>query len=1346
MRFPCLRVEGGLLAPDLLDRIYEGTAPGQKPRDFGQSGRLETEIAAVWQEALEHWQAFQHRLQRLPETDTATTVTRDQWVIPLLSLLSYELVYTPRAATVDGNTYAISHRAGTGEGAPPVHVAGCRLSLDRRPVAGRPRLAPHSLVQEYLNRTEHLWGIVTNGFILRLLRTNLRRTQPAYLEFDLREMMDGRNFADFSLFYRLVHRSRLPRDAAGDCWLERYYLETVEQGSRVRDRLRDGVEKAIEILGGAFLQHPFNEALRERVRSGRLDAVEYYQQLLRLIYRLLFLMVAEERELLTTNATYREYYSVARLRRLCEDRRVWTDHGDLWESTKVTFRLLAEESLGQKLGLPPLDGPLFEAKATEDLNELHLTNRAFLEAIWYLSMYKESERGPWRRVNYRALDVEELGSVYESLLDFHPVITYLEGSRPEFALDPGSERKSTGSYYTPRALVEELVAGALVPVIRERLAGKYTVEEKRAALLSIKVCDPACGSGHFLLAAARLLGQELARIQSEADEPSPEEVRSAVREVIAHCIYGVDKNPMAVELCKVALWIEGHTPGKPLTFLDHRIRCGDSLLGVLDLGVVERGIPDEAYKAVEGDDKAIARSLAKRNRQERKGRQLRLAFGTRPDPDALLGEALPVLALPDDTPEVVQRKTHAHRNTRKEGTLLWRSLTACHLWTAAFFALVTDEASQAEVVPLTADLWGYLRGQANQKLLEQAWEMAEKYRFFHWPLEFPEVFARGGFDVVLCNPPWERIKLQEKEFFATRDPQIANALNKATRRRLIRALPTTNPALWAEYQEAKHAAEAQSKFLRYSGRFPLTARGDINTYGVFAELFSQILRPEGRAGVVLPTGIATDDTTRHFFAHLVENGRLVSLYDFENREGIFPAIDSRYKFCLVTIRGRGEEESPMRFAFFLTRTEQLRDDRRVFELSPDELALFNPNTRTCPVFRTKADADLTRKIYRRVPVLVNERTGENPWGVRFMRMFDMANDSHLFRTTQELEDQGYVLMRGLELGRLDGLCFVRGDEVWVPLYEAKMIWQFDHRFGTYEGVPPNTRSTHLPTPQEEEYADPDYFVVPRYWVREETVEARLEKWNRDGTQLLWKWEREWLFGFRDVTNASNERTAIFAVLPRAGVGHTVPLMIFARSGIKTTTIACLIASINSLVFDFTARQKVGGMHLTYNYLKQLPLLPPDAYTESDLFFVVPRVLELVYTAWDLEAFAREVWEECSRQLRKEIARRWKECCGSSLRVHPDAEAIPPFRWDSERRTIIRAELDAYYAKLYGLTRDELRYILDPKDVLGPDFPGETFRVLREKEERLYGEYRTRRLVLEAWDRFEAERKVLKRPS
>ncbi|MCS7352289.1 MAG: DUF559 domain-containing protein, partial [Anaerolineae bacterium] len=1036
-RFPTLTLEGGLLGADLIEEIAAGTAPGQKPTDFGlpPSRHLTDEIAAAWSEARSYWQAFRHRLERLPEDDPATSVTRDGWLVPLLSLLGYSLTYTPRAAEADGKSYPISHRAlpptsseagERGEGL-PVHLVGYRQPLDRRPEGGAGRMAPHSLMQEYLNRSEHLWGIVSNGRILRVLRDSLRLHRPAYVEFDLEAMFSGEHFADFALLFRLLHRSRLPAspETADACWLERYYRLTLEQGGRVRDRLRGGVEEALRTLGNGFLAHPQNAPFRERVRAGEVSPVTFYGQLLRLIYRLLFLMVAEERNLLTGSDVYRRYYSIARLRDLAEERAAYNDQADLWAGLQVTFRLFQDEDLARLMDVPPLNGDLFDPQGTSLLNDLALANRDLLRAVWHLSMYRENDRTPWRRVNYAALDVEELGSVYESLLDFQPLFT-LEDGRPRFELGYGTERKSTGSYYTPPELVQELIRSALEPVLQERLRAARTRAEKERAILSLKVCDPACGSGHFLLAAARRLGQELARIRTGEEEPGPEEIRLAVRDVITHCLYGVDKNPLAVDLCKVALWIEGHARGKPLTFLDHRIRCGDSLVGVLDLSVLQEGIPDGAFEPVSGDDKALARALQRRNRQERAG-QRGLSAPAAPVPP----EVVRLLeTLPDDMPEQVRRKREAFERSRAVGSDWWKASTACHLWTAAFFQPFTAQphprsdseaaGSEEEGLHITTDtLRRYLESEAvDGRIVGRAWDLALRHRFFHWPLEFPEVFpqrgepareTRAGFDVVLCNPPWERIKLQQEEFFATRDPQVARAPNKAVREALIRRLQEENPALWEEYRQALHDADALSRYLRTSGRFPLTARGDINTYAVFSELFTHLVRPDGRAGVVVPTGIATDATNQHFFRHLVDSGRLVSLYDFENREKLFPAVDSRYKFSLLTLSGRPVDRSE--FAFFLTRTEQLGDERRRFALKREDLALLNPNTRTCPIFRTRQDAELTRAIYRRVPVLVNERTGENPWGVRFrLAMFHMSNDSHLFRTREELEGEGYRLV------------------------------------------------------------------------------------------------------------------------------------------------------------------------------------------------------------------------------------------------------------------------------------------------------------------------------------------------
>ncbi|MGC8795277.1 MAG: hypothetical protein ACP5U2_18010, partial [Bryobacteraceae bacterium] len=472
--FPAIRIEGGLLGPDTLEQLLAGDLPGQKPQDFGLDGRrsLTDEIASVFADARAQWEVFQRRLERLPDTDPATSVTRDAWVIPFLSLLGYELRYNPRAYEVDGLTFAISHRAGEAEDAPPVHSVGARQELGRLAPTGRPRLAPHSLVQEYLNRTEHLWGIVTNGLTLRLLRDSTYVRRQAYVEFDLQQIFEEQRFSDFAVLYRLLHRSRLPRSAedAQDCWLEQYYQHAVEQGGRVRDRLRDGVEACIKRLADGFLSHPENQSLRARVSPSyrepdRLPPEELYRQLLRLVYRLLFLLVSEDRGLISPDPLYRDHYGVARLRRLLDRRSAYTEHDDIWCSLRVLWKVLSAERLAGLLGAAPLNGELFAPLA---LDHCAITNRDFLEAFWHLAYYRESPSAPPRRVNYAALDVEELGSVYESLLEYHPQID-ASGTVPRFELALGSERKSTGSYYTPPELVAELIRSALEPVIEERL-------------------------------------------------------------------------------------------------------------------------------------------------------------------------------------------------------------------------------------------------------------------------------------------------------------------------------------------------------------------------------------------------------------------------------------------------------------------------------------------------------------------------------------------------------------------------------------------------------------------------------------------------------------------------------------------------------------------------------------------------------------------------------------------------------------------------------------------------------------------------------------------------------------
>lgn len=1335
MAYLSISVEGGLLSPDFLETIHD--AAGQRPADFGLDGRrsLVDEVSAVWGDVRAYWTAFERRLARASggRGESTTTITREQWVIPLLEALGYAITYQRRAAEVDGRTYAISHRAGQDEDAPPVHIVAVEQPLGSRPPAGRGTMSPHALLQDYLNRSDdHLWGIVTNGHIFRLLRDSTYFTRPTYIEFDLRQMLAGERLDEFIVFYRLVQRTRLP-DPGGlpsDCLLETYHQQALEQGGRIRDGLRVAVSDALLTLGNGFLRHPRNAELQARVRDGKLSAGAYYQQLLYLIYRLLFLMVAEGRNLLVhgddvAHRVYYQFYSIERLRVLADT--PMTAPGrfdDLYLSLQALFELLRDEKLGVQLGLPPLNGRLFSPDSTPDVGRAYLNNQDLLYAIRSLSYFTPPDEKVRRRVNYAALDVEELGSVYESLLDEQPVLKGLQGANGtqdaslSFSFVTGTERKTTGSYYTPRELVNEVIKSALMPMIADRLeaAGKDQ-EARQRALLDLRVCDPACGSGHFLLAAARRIGRELARVRTGDEEPAPDHVRAATRDAIIHCIYGVDKNPLAVDLCKVALWIEGHSRGKPLTLLDQHILRGDSLVGVMDMTVLEEGIPDAAFDPVTGDDKQIARALKVQNRQEREG-QFTLFREVKGTERSYASEDWQALQdMPEDTPEQVQKKQMAYEQLRAQTE---PRRMAANIWTAAFFNYFTDENVDTGRVITTDALRRFLINprDIDGQLAGAVYSSGEEFGFFHWPLEYPHVFANGGFDVVVGNPPWEQLQPEEIRFFSMKGAPAIAALTGAKRKSAIAKLPQTNPELSEAWQTHKRDIKSVGRFVRCSERYQRTAVGKLNTYSLFAELVKGLISSNGAAGIVLPIGIVTDYFTRHFFVELMETGQLAQVIGFENEAFIFPAVHNEFKFCILSINGESMPREVADLVFFCRYFSDIREEKRHFKLSLNDLSIMNPNTMTCPVFRTTADAELTRKVYTNLPILCNEELGENPWGIALQQgLFNMTGDSDLFRDRTFFAQQGSTL-RGNVYVMNDGECF-------LPLYEAKMIWQFDHRFASFVGTSVNNRpSRKYKGWYGVDATDPGDSPIPRYWVPASEVSARLDP----------KWENEWLLGFRRITSAVVERTMVTAIIPRFGASDVLPVCLGLPNSISASL---LLANFNSLCFDYVARQKIGGAHMDFHYLKQMPIVPPECFSKQDFHFIVPRVLDLVYTAWDVASFARDVWQEANDSLREAIQHQRD----TGLQItgghpgHLDSSEVPfpPFKWDEERRAQIRAELDAYYARLYGLTRDELRYILDPADIYGPDFPGETFRVLKEKEIKEYGEYRTQRLVLAAWD-------------
>ncbi|MCU1224610.1 MAG: Methyltransferase protein [Edaphobacter sp.] len=1164
------------------------------------------------------------------------------------------------------------------------------LSQDRRRSAA-------SALQDWLNADEGaVWGLCTNGESLRLLRDNESLTRPAYLEADLRQIFEAEDYAGFSALWLVLHVSRFGRLGAlpVDSPLERWRESGSKEGLAARDRLRDGVEAALLALGTGFLTNPANTELSLRLREGTWPIDEYFRQLLRLVYKLIFLLAAEDRNLLhIPNASeeqrklYAQGYSLGALRDRAIRRSGWDNFHDRWSGLRVTFGALANGE--PRLGLPALGG-IFAASATPKLDRIHISNRFLMEAIFRLAWLRDE--GLLMPVNWRDMETEELGSVYESLLELTPRLSSdgREFKFAEGAQTKGNARKTSGSYYTPDSLVQVLLDSALDPVL-DRIESES--EDPVRGLLGVTVIDPACGSGHFLLAAARRVAKRVVRIR-HGDIHTEQQRLAALRDVVRSCIHGVDRNPMAVELTKVALWIETVEPGKPLGFLDANIRLGDSLLGIFTIDVLSKGIPDAAYKPLIGDDKTVAKDFSKKNRDEIKG-QIRMRLSGTSDTLALpkLAQSLrAVRQLPEDTVAEINAKRERF-DSASHDPRLQNIAQAADLYIAAFLSLKTQETARHEdnsLIPTTADVHTAMSaGTVYGPRLGTARELASTARAFHWALEFPDILASGGFDAVLGNPPWEVMQLGEEEYFAKRAPEIAE-MSGAARKKAIAALRETQPAVFAAFEVEKRRFEAGNEFVRGSGRFELTAKGKTNTYALFAELFLNLGGAKGHSGGIFPRGIVTDAGTAAFFSHMVNRERLTEVFSFENEEFIFPAVHHAFQFCLFITAPTNNSTTD--FAFFMRRVEQLDEQERHFRFSGSQVALINPRTQTSPVFRSKADALLTEKIYERVPILIRESSGKDVWKFRFRQgLFNMTTDSELFGSRAEFEKASNAEVSGNQWIIYESL--IEGDDspgYHLPLYEAKLIHQFDHRWATYE----DDESRDLTV---QEKSDSSLEINPRYWVHERTVQAAA---SAGGYQF------GWFLGFRDITNATNERTIVACALPATAVGHNLSLILLEDT-VSAPLAAALLGTLCSLICDYVARQKIGGTHLTFFIMEQLPVLPPSYFDQTALDFLVPRVLELTYTSHSMSPFAHDLGYDG-----------------------------PPFAWDDVLRATLRAEIDAWYAHAYGLTLDELRYILDPADVMGADYPSETFRVFKEKELKLHKEYRTRRLVLDAWDRME----------
>ena len=1206
--------------------------------------------------------------------------------------------------------------------------------LDRHSGRHGEETAPSTQMLRYLRRIDDVttgklrWGILTDGARWRLYYQGARSVSEQFFEVDLAALLDlpGHNDGLFALdaaecrhwlkVFALVFRREAFLPGAADA--RTFHQRAIAEGRFYEERVAASLSNLV--FGQVF------PALARAIAAAEPDAPlpEVREAALLLLYRLLFILYAEDRDLLPVRD--RRYDDYALRDRVRGDVGRRKDQGDTFAETLATYwsaidglcRAIDQGEIS--IGLPPYNGGLFDRERAPLLDRIRLGDRVMADVIDALSF----EQGPAGRryINYRDLGVRQLGSIYERLLE-HELAPDGDG----VAVRPNIfARKGSGSYYTPDDLVGLIVEETIEPLVRTRMdafeaeAGRMPAdgpERERAVarlaaldpaenILGLKVCDPAMGSGHFLVSLVDYLADEVIAAMAEAEAladgyvsplvgriqairdrivANAEERNWAIdldrlddrhiirRMVLKRCVFGVDKNPMAVELAKVALWLHTFTVGAPLSFLDHHLRCGDSLFGAWARGGIDKAIDYGGPLLLHGSVTQAERSaLGMQTIEELTDAEIAEAHRSA-ETFAQVEEATAPL-------DAVLSLVHAIdwlEVKDRDGRTALESFFGGLLGDPIEIALGQAEVSAER--PESAHF---------AELLRKARHLVDEERFLNWQAAFPGVWTNwqsaspeGGFDAVIGNPPWDRMKLQQVEWFATRRREIALAPRAADRKRMIAALEQAGDPLAQDYALASERATAAARMARSGGDYPLLSGGDLNLYSLFVERAMSLVKRDGMVGLLTPSGIASDKTAARFFKGVATEGRLKALYDFENKKVFFPDVHASFKFCIFVA-----SPSPMgegaNCAFYLHDISEIEDPDRCFPLTAESVALVNPNTGTAPIFRSRRDATLTTAIYGRLPVLVDRSSGEEvkAWPVKYTRMFDMTNDSDLFRTRAELEEREGAYPTG-------GNRFASPAGEWVPLYEGKMVQAFDHRAASIRINPANV---HRPAQPEltnlEQHQDSTWLPDPQYWVL--------------ASECGWSPQSSWVLGFKEITAPTNVRTFIAALLPAVGFGNKVPVL---KPEMLDRSEWMLAANFNATVFDFVTRQKIQGQTLNLFILEQLPVVPPERYEavrfgpKTAAEIVHEAVLELTYTAHDMAPFARDMGH-----------------------VDEAGAVLSPFRWDEDRRLRLRAKLDAVFFHLYGVTdRDDVRYVYS------------TFPIVERQEMQAHGGYRSRELCL-AW--------------
>lgn len=1296
-----------------------------------------------------------------PKTNkTIESQTEDDFIWPVLNALGWSeslrqqnLTVTGRDDIPDGLLFADSDAKAAANAVTEQHkryafglamVESKRWARPLDRASGKDETtAPSTQMLRYLRRCDDItggklrWGILTNGNKWRLYWAGARSVSEEFLEIDLGRVLgldEGDLFAD---------------EATRDHWLRVFgalfcrdaFIKTGTDNRSFHERARAEAAYYEERVAASLSNLVFKEvfpSIATGIAKAAPDATlqDVRDASLVLLYRLLFLLYAEDRDLLPVADKKYDDYSLRKLRNevgaQVSDNDTFSETvGNVW--SKVSNLAIIIDKGDASVGIPPYNGGLFASDGTPLLDTIRIPDKVMAPALDKLSWLRAD--GEKRYINYRDLSVQQLGSIYERLLEFELVRDEAGALnvRPNLFA-----RKNSGSYYTPDELVGLILDETLEPLITERLEAFRTAlgklkpkdaeDYQRAeladadpanAILALRVCDPAMGSGHFLVSLVDTLADhvldamaEAAALGADLHYTSPlaakiEEIRRTIlknareknwtideaqlddrhivrRMVLKRCVYGVDKNPMAVELAKVALWLHTFTVGAPLSFIDHHLHAGDSLFGLWVRDAIDKA------SALGGE---LLYNEALRNAQRSAEAMKTIEALT----DVEIAEAHRSAAMYQDvelmTGELDGFVSFIH-------ALDWLDLKAkddkalVRLWLDGRFG---------DPIPISRGKKAPEGGKAKPEEVErftEIWNEARaligEERFLNWQISFPGVWnnwtskgREGGFDAVVGNPPWDRFEFEEVPWFKARDIRIALEATSDTRKKAIRQLERMGDPLWISYQRASKRIAQAARMAKVSGLYPLSSTGKLNLYKLFAERALRLIHPKGVVGLVVPTGIAGDQSSSEFFREISQNDNLKCLYDFENKGVYFPDVHNSQKFCILTFSLERRFDAT-EMLFYVEKVEEIKTGRPI-SVASSVFSLMNPNTCNAPILRSQRDADLLSRIYRSTPVL-NDHAKSGPiWPISYRQMINMASDSGSFRTAQQLaEEHGAWAISKSE--------FTNGVTNWKPLSQGRMVGIYDHRQAGIGFNAENVQRPYYSIPvSDEERSDPAF--LPRFhsYIPTDLIPS---EWYH--THIL----------YRRSTASTNSRTLVPCLGPKIGYGDSVFLLIADNqkaSPKPAPQLALLQGNLASIPIDFVARCKIQGQNFSWFILEQLPVIPPDDYArkfgpKTAAEIVREAVLELTYTAHDMAPFARDMGH-----------------------VDAKGDVLPPFVWDEARRLTLRAKLDALYFILYGVfdparaaeTRDDIRYIYS------------TFPIVAEKEAEKWGSYKSEELCL-AW--------------